>query len=269
MGTLWRQWQYGNKPPLGARPIPGHPLAPRISWLMNEGSGSYLNNACGRGSDFTVGGAAPAPWTATRDGIAVQPYLTAGTTVPQCSLEAFPASAFPMTVIVGAVDSDTGAGALADYSTGGNDGWKLLLLDDGTLRFSLSGVAHYSFTGVVSAGGNITAACTVTGNGGTATGYLFNESALLTAQATIGTMGGTPTLFRVGTDSFGNNWTAPIKYCSFYDVVLGADSIASLTAQPYQFLECPSFAVSMFVPSGGATPVFPYPLFLSSRRRAA
>lgn len=48
---IYRPWTGQNKPPRGARPIPGHALTPTAAWLCNERSGPLVADAMRTGSD--------------------------------------------------------------------------------------------------------------------------------------------------------------------------------------------------------------------------
>jgi hypothetical protein len=70
---ILKPWLGQNKPPLGVRPIPGHPLMPKFAYLLNEGSGYTVYDVMGSGLDgvFTTNSTLYPRWDAGKTGLGV------------------------------------------------------------------------------------------------------------------------------------------------------------------------------------------------------
>jgi len=113
------------------------------------------------------------------------------------------------------------------FDSGSNNGYRLSLDTSNRLCFTLGGVAAYIFTTLTATAGEwCFTAATVTGSGGTATGYLNTKS----ESSAIGTMIGSPNQVSFGGitwgDDFGLNGQMDDVFA--YDRALSASEVLAL-----------------------------------------
>ena len=125
-------------------------------------------------------------------------------------------------------DAVTG-GVLASHDSNVNVGYRMEFNGSGILEFVLGAIGTYVFTTLTCSANEWTfVAVTVTGNGGTATGYLGFD--YLTSEAlTIGTMVGSPNRFHAGNRGGGvTSLDGVIDDVRFFNRVLAPDEVEKL-----------------------------------------
>lgn len=133
----------------------------------------------------------------------------------------------------------TGNRACLAHDSGANNGWRLFLSDTGQkqLEFVFGGVAAYMFNTLPLLAVNVWqfVAVSISGNGGTVTGYLGIGSGSLYSQTlAVGSMSGSPNRLIIGDDVFGSIFIGLQDSLSLYKRALSPGEIAALYADSFR-----------------------------------
>ena len=143
---IYRSWLGQNKPPLGVRPIPGHPLAQGLvgCWLLNKGSGDLANDSVDRNIGILTGGA-------TRSVTQQGPAVNFAADAQHVKVLRHPSIEPPTNVTVAVLARITTFADYQDYlvsyiktGTGDNDSWAIYGNLGGQFYYDSGGTAYRS-----------------------------------------------------------------------------------------------------------------------------